>query len=180
MSTLEEAGLAEVRARDVRHNYEVSRPGDFRETGELAKELYQRFVEREERELSRVQELLAFAASESCQWRVLRTRFGQTLTEPCGACSSCAGVSSARHVSEPEESRDPVEVEAQVRALGRELDELAGVHPEALEEPRQKARFLAGLNSPALAKAQMTKHRRFGELAHTPFRALLSALNSDG
>ena len=189
LGVLEEAGLAEVQARDVRHNYEVIQPaGSPQQTWLVASELHRRFEKREERELARLQEVLAFAASESCQWRVLCARFGQTLTEPCGACSSCAGVApDARRVGpsggpgkesngHDHRSRIPAGATSVSLDVERQVEELAGEYPRALGHPRQKARFLAGLTSPALTKARLAKHPLFGSRSQTCFQVLCDDL----
>ncbi|HSO39413.1 MAG TPA: RecQ family ATP-dependent DNA helicase, partial [Labilithrix sp.] len=46
-------------------------------------------------------------------------------------------------------------------------------HPGALGEPRQLARWLSGLPSPALSRAKLTRHPLSGELARRPFREVL-------
>ena len=171
LGVLEEAGLAEVQARDVRHNYEITVPvSDAKETRFIASELYQRFEKREERELARLREVLAFAESDSCQWRLLCARFGQTLAEPCGACSSCSGVAQAsRRVVSPGKWSEAPRIPPDVK---KELEDLANEYPKALGHPQQKARFLAGLTSPALTKARLGKHPLFGKFGEVPFAVL--------
>ena len=62
-------------------------------------------------------------------------------------------------------------------ALGDEdRDVLMSLRAEgqtALATPRQLARFLCGLSSPATSKAKLTKHATFGRLAHQPFADVL-------
>jgi ATP-dependent DNA helicase RecQ len=48
-------------------------------------------------------------------------------------------------------------------------------HP-ALSTPRQMARFLCGLNSPATTKAKLRSHPAFAMLEGVPFETILSAL----
>ncbi len=43
----------------------------------------------------------------------------------------------------------------------------------ALTTPRQVARFLCGLSSPATTRARLTRHRLFGALADVPFPTVL-------
>ena len=185
LGVLEEAGLAEIQARAVRHHYMVTRPtADATESPEesckIAAELYRRFEKREERELARLQEVLAFAASDSCQWRLLCARFGQTLAEPCGSCSWCSGVSAdSRTIEQPSGPQQPGNSFSGLSAeLRGELEELAGEYPQALGHPRQKARFLAGLSSPALTKAHLGKHPSFGKLGEVPFAVLARSFAS--
>ena len=44
----------------------------------------------------------------------------------------------------------------------RKLEEVRGKWRKALGEPRQVARFLCGLSSPALSAAKLGKHELFG------------------
>jgi ATP-dependent DNA helicase RecQ len=50
---------------------------------------------------------------------------------------------------------------------------LASRHPEALGHPRQAARFLCGLSSPALSRAKLGHHKLFGALEDRPFAEVL-------
>ena len=50
---------------------------------------------------------------------------------------------------------------------------LAAKHPEALGHPRQAARFLCGLSSPALSRAKLGHHKLFGALEDWPFAEVL-------
>jgi ATP-dependent DNA helicase RecQ len=52
--------------------------------------------------------------------------------------------------------------------------ELVAAHPAALGEPRQQARFLCGLSSPALTAARLGRHALFGALDEYPFPEVLA------
>ena len=47
-------------------------------------------------------------------------------------------------------------------------------HPDALGTPRQQARFLSGITSPATSRAKLTKHGFFGSLAERRFAHVLA------
>lgn len=51
--------------------------------------------------------------------------------------------------------------------------ELAAAHPEALGEPRQRARFLCGITSPAATRSRLNRHALFGALREDRFRRVL-------
>ncbi len=51
---------------------------------------------------------------------------------------------------------------------------------EDLAEPRAMARFLAGLASPFLSRAKLTKHPLFGRHGSVPFVELLERASSEG
>jgi ATP-dependent DNA helicase RecQ len=49
------------------------------------------------------------------------------------------------------------------------FEQLCEAHPGALGEPRQQARFLCGLTSPALTAARLSRHALFGALEDRSF-----------
>ena len=51
---------------------------------------------------------------------------------------------------------------------------LLSQYPDALREPRQQARFLCGLTSPALARARISRHALFGALETLRFSDVLA------
>jgi ATP-dependent DNA helicase RecQ len=61
---------------------------------------------------------------------------------------------------------------------GRALDALRAAHPDALGVPRQCARFLCGLTSPATSRAKLTRDPLFGALAERRFADVLAWLQS--
>jgi ATP-dependent DNA helicase RecQ len=54
-----------------------------------------------------------------------------------------------------------------------ELAALVAMHPDALGAPRQRARFLCGLTSPATTRAKLTRGPLFGSLGARPFADVL-------
>jgi ATP-dependent DNA helicase RecQ len=55
-----------------------------------------------------------------------------------------------------------------------DLATLRADHPDALGAPRQQARFLSGITSPATSRAKLTKDPLFGSLADQCFRDVLA------
>jgi ATP-dependent DNA helicase RecQ len=55
------------------------------------------------------------------------------------------------------------------------LAELCAAQTRALGAPRQVARFLCGLSSPAISAAKLTRHPLYGALAEVPFAQVLAA-----
>src|SRR3954469_5370566 len=55
----------------------------------LASSLHQRTLERETREIARLDEVLTLAAHDGCQTAFLAAHFGEQLPGPCGHCSWC-------------------------------------------------------------------------------------------
>jgi ATP-dependent DNA helicase RecQ len=55
---------------------------------------------------------------------------------------------------------------------------IAGEKHSALRQPRQLARFLCGIGSPAATREKLNRHDHFGALAEVPFRAVLAQAES--
>jgi ATP-dependent DNA helicase RecQ len=92
--------------------------------------------------------------------------FGETRADPCGHCTYCL-TGAAQKLPEPE-ATPKLDLD---RAT---LDELTAEHPAALGTPRQRARFLCGLTSPATTKAKLSRHALFGALAEQRFADVLA------
>ena len=74
------------------------------------------------------------------------------------------------------EPKPPIETSVNVDALAALRDN----HPEALGAPRQQARFLAGITSPATSRAKLTKDAVFGSLAERRFAEILAWCEARG
>ena len=59
-------------------------------------------------------------------------------------------------------------------SIARALAALAEAHPAALGEPRQQARLLCGITSPATTRTRLTRDPLFGALRDRPFAAILA------
>ncbi|MBN2024747.1 MAG: RecQ family ATP-dependent DNA helicase [Pirellulales bacterium] len=160
---LEESGDLRVEAAGVRQGYRVrNRP---ERTAELCDRLNERFALRERQDVARVRHVLDLADDKTCWTRHLLAYFGED-REPCGHCGRCAG--------QPHEplapARWPRPTDAQMAALRALLSE----RHKALALPRQIARFLCGLTSPATSRAKLRRHPLFGVFAATPFAEVLA------
>ena len=163
---LEQRGLIELRAADARQRYTVlGRPssGD-----ELLDRLVERFGRREQAETDRIQQVVSLVTHDGCQVNELVGYFGEVREEPCGHCSFCLGGVAQRL---PEAGTPSPLAEVIDRS---ELDVLATAHPGALGAPRQRARFLCGITSPATSKARLTREVLFGTLADRRFADVLA------
>ena len=161
---LEEQGEVVLQPSGLTHGYEVlERP----EIATLARELGQRFSEREQRDEERLAQLLAFCEEPGCLTERLLAYFGEGLAEPCGDCSGCRSETSERTPLPRSMARElGAEAEDTVRALLRE-------RRAALAEPRQLTRFLCGLASPAATQAKLRSHPVYGAFADVPFPRVL-------
>ncbi|MBL4847432.1 MAG: RecQ family ATP-dependent DNA helicase [Planctomycetes bacterium] len=159
---LEEQGDLTLRPSGLRHGYlRLETPS----VSDLASDLAGRFAEREQRDEERLELLVSFCEEPGCLTRRLLAYFGEELAEDCGTCGRCTGTPAQTLTRTPlldleEAAKDSV------RALVREGH-------ASLAEPRQQARFLCGLPSPATTQAKLRSHPRFGALAGASFPRVL-------
>lgn len=165
LEVLHERELIHLSASDVRQRY--IRLREEENSAELVAELARRFEHREEREIERMMQVLELIESDDCQTNTLTNYFGENRSEPCGHCSFCRTGQASYMPDERELPPLPDGLN-----LG-EWEALRLANPEALGLPRQQARFLCGLSSPALSKAKLTRHRCFGVWDERPFAEVL-------
>jgi ATP-dependent DNA helicase RecQ len=69
----------------------------------------------------------------------------------------------------------------ELELTSEDLATIRGVMAEkrsALRQPRQMARFLCGLSSPAATRARLGRHDAFGSMEHLPFPKVLAQLET--
>ena len=163
---LEQRQLIELRAADVRQRYTLlARPGS---SEELLDRLVERFDRRERAEVDRIGRVVSLVTHDGCQVNELIGYFGEVRHEPCGHCSFCL-TGAARQLPEAA-TPPPIEQVVDRRAL----EALEAAHPQALGVPRQRARFLCGITSPATSRAKLTRDELFGVLADRRFADVLA------
>ena len=162
---LEERRLIELRAADVRQRFTVlAQPSAV---SDVVERLVERFDARERSETERIGLVVSLVTNEGCQANALVAYFGEDRTGPCGHCTYCLG-------GRPQVLPPPAMTPAITSVVGRdELEALAGSQPEALGAPRQRARFLCGITSPATSRAKLTRNGLFGALAERHFAEVL-------
>jgi ATP-dependent DNA helicase RecQ len=163
---LEQHGLAEVEAAEVRQRYTIVARPDA--DADVVAQLLDRFARRERAEVERIQRVLSLVTHDGCQVRALVAYFGEQRDAPCGHCTHCLSGHAAA-LAEPEPT-PPVETVLDVEAFAG----LCSESPGALGTPRQAARFLAGITSPAATRAKLTRHPLFGALSDRRFLDILA------
>ncbi len=164
---LGEQGWIELEAEGTRNQYRrLKAPADL---ASLAAELHRRTVDREQREIARLNQVLDLVRHEGCQVNALCQHFGEQRSEPCGHCTWCIGGGSA--VSLPDRPRISIDDGVIRRALA-----LCGQHPQALADAGALARLLCGITSPGLSRAKLPGSPLFGALADADFPAVRSRL----
>ena len=144
-----------------------SRPGRTRRS-ELLESLLERFARRERSETERIQNVLSLVTHDGCQVRALVGYFGETRAERCGHCSHCLNGRAQQLAGARAEAADRDERRRR-GSRGPALE-----HPDALGTPRQRARFLSGITSPATTRAKLTREPLFGSLAERRFADVLA------
>jgi ATP-dependent DNA helicase RecQ len=163
---LEQRGLVELKPADARQRYTLlGRPDSL---DDVVAGLAERFDRRERAETERIERVVSLVTHTGCQVAALVAYFGETRAEPCGHCSFCLS-------GEPQRLPAPTPLPAIDTVVDRTaLEALQTLHPEALGLPRQCARFLCGLTSPATSRAKLTREPLFGVLADHRFADVLS------
>lgn len=161
---LEEKQALRVQALGLMHRYRILRKPA--QPARLASRLWDNFRRAERRDLERIRSVAELAEGHRCLVQCLLAHFGETLAKPCGHCSHCLGEQLAPGQSQtfdqaPNLIQDPDNL-ALIRQTIKENN-------PALKTPRQLARFLCGINSPAATRAKLHRDKRFGTLAHHRF-----------
>ncbi|HEX5724773.1 MAG TPA: ATP-dependent DNA helicase RecQ [Longimicrobiaceae bacterium] len=163
---LHEQGWIELQASDARQRY--TRLVHDLDAATLVDELERRYLRREQQEVERVGRIVELVEHDGCQTNLLLAYFGEERAEPCGHCTWCeTGRATAFPPAAP-----PPPIDAVLDA--RELRAVAESAPGALGTPRQRARFLCGLTSPAVTAAKLSRHPRFGALESHRFGDVLA------
>ncbi len=169
LNYLEEQGDLILQVAGVRHGYRLlQQPAD---RAELVKTMVSRFADRERRDIERLGTVLDFVSHQGCKTRRLLEYFGEPVEKDCGHCAWCRG-----HRPAPIASNRELSVGDHERAI---IDQIRHDRHAALRHPRQLARFLCGLPSPAATKAKLNRHEQFGVLGYLPFKTVLDALDGE-
>ena len=165
---LAEQGWIELTVANLRQGYKNNKTmHNADQLAELHHYLEQLFAEREARDIQRIHAVLAFANNPACLSQQLMYYFGEEGAPPCGICNHC------RHAQPALMSLPPV-----LPLTPAQQTLVAGVKREAhvaLQQPRQLARFLCGLPSPATSRSRLKSHPAFGALAGVSFSLLIEA-----
>jgi ATP-dependent DNA helicase RecQ len=162
---LQDTGLAEVQMSDARQRFTRGSEHPYTET--IVDDLASRFTRREQQEVRRIARMVELISAPGCQTAFLISYFGEILPGPCGHCTFCETGTPVRLPSAPTRPDIVTLIDP------TDLSELRDRHPRALAHPRQMARFLCGLTSPATSRDRLTRHRLFGILEGHRFQEVL-------
>jgi ATP-dependent DNA helicase RecQ len=166
---LEEGGDIELKPSGVRHRFRLLEGATRRSPVEVARWLSGLFAKREVKDLERLDQVLELVACPGCTTASLLAYFGEPMEPPCGHCGNCK---TPGFPPTPLPSAPP-------KALTLEdckvIQNLAKERLPSLLSPRQQARFLCGITSPATSRDRLTKHPDFARFEDVPFDLVLEA-----
>ena len=164
LNSLQTVGDITLSVSGVRHGYRMKKaPGDL---AALTASLVDKFQTREQVDLDRLRQVLGLSAYRGCLTGYLTKHFGEKLEQPCGHCDRCRGV-PAKTIKRPKPRRAS---DSDLEAVRKLADEKHA----ALNSPRQLARFLCGMASPAATRARLTRNDAFALFADLPFADVLA------
>ena len=152
--------MLDVKVAGIRHRYTMLKKPDSSQ--ELANELYQRILKREQAEIQRLQQVLEFVENNSCQTTMLAAHFDEHMEQACGHCSFC--LNGKTELPQRKDHAITENIQQQITQL------ISEENSQILKNPHVLARFLCGVTSPHLSKAKLTKHPLFSVLENVPFK----------
>lgn len=159
---LSEKEMLELKVTGVRNRFRcLKRPSSI---DELVGQLHAQVVQREERELARLNQMMELIERDGCQVAELCRYFGQQLETNCGHCSWCEGQSAT--VLNQRHGSSLNEVERSL--IARTVAELQTRFPD----PNLITRILCGLSSPAINQAKLQRDPGFGKLEDIPYQVV--------
>lgn len=165
LESLQSKGLAELQLAGYRQRFrllQVTTDIDL-----LAQEMAASFQSHEQMEIERIHRMLDYARTDRCLTALLLEYFGETVKD-CGHCSICIGEVTGELPPRQSPGMDSCNLAG--------FEDLAAAHPQALGRPRQQARFLCGLNSPAISAVRgLRGNPLFGRCAEVPFADVLAS-----
>lgn len=169
LESLESKGLAELQLAGYRQKFR--RLEACPDIDRLTKEMAESFETHERVEIERIHRMLHYAQARRCLTAELLGYFGETI-DACGHCGVCLG--------QPSRELPPRQSPGVENGDLRGFDALVKAYPGELGRPRQQARFLCGLNSPAVsAVRELRGNPLFGRCAAVPFAEVLASVTDE-
>ncbi len=169
LTHLEEAGDIAAQPAGLRQGYRMLEPPS--DIGALADEMAAAFAAREAADVGRLRGVVAFAEGDRCRTAAVLRYFGEDLEGGCGHCDVCLGEAQPGELPRREA---PEWGDEEIGAIGA----LVAERHAALRAPRQLARHLCGLTSPAATRARLGSRDTFAMLEDVPFADVLAYCES--
>ncbi|MBL9115585.1 MAG: RecQ family ATP-dependent DNA helicase [Verrucomicrobiaceae bacterium] len=176
LTWLEEAGEIELKPSGLRHRYKRCAEDQIAKPDLIARRMMEMFSVREQKDVQRLNLVMGLLETPQCLTRHLLGYFGEEMPSKCGHCGNCtAREEQYTPRSIPLSRREPITLE-QLQAISS----LRAAGHASLRAPRQLARFLCGISSPATSRDRLTRHDCFGMLSGHPFQEVLDQCDSFG
>ena len=165
---LHQQGWIELESKQMTEVYHrLALPDDLQP---LSLQLHQQFLDKEQSELQRIQQMLQFFGSSACLSQKLAHYFADTQApQRCGHCSSCRGTSAILPEAAPSSLLQSAPLESWLQQLQH------ACHPHPLT-PRLVARHLCGLMTPLSSQVKLPGLSSHGRLAQVPFAEVEAAV----
>lgn len=168
LQSLETLGDLHLQIRERRETWQVNADADPRSPRDWERHMLDLFQNQETAALTRLQDTISLFEFPGCLTRQLLEKFGEAMENPCGHCERCLHPDKSPVLLPEAEFEEITSDEtARIHAL------IQARHP-ALRHPRQLARFLCGLSSPATQRDRLRRHDDFGLLSRLPFAEVLA------
>ena len=159
-----------VKTAAIRHRYTLSRQPD--DILQLGNQFFHRFVERESKDINRIQQVLDLITHNGCQTKLLVGYFGEERLANCGHCNWCMNGNLPVILQPvPEFSLTKKDLER--------IETVRQEHQKIFSEPRALARFSCGITSPKISRAKLSTHKYFGLMANIRFHQVLKNLKAN-
>ncbi|KAL1748478.1 P-loop containing nucleoside triphosphate hydrolase protein [Schizophyllum fasciatum] len=168
-------GNVSTRPSQVRARYKTfldnPRPTEPEKIKRIVDELYARLLKKEEDDIAKIHQVLAFAKDDDCLAHNVAQYFGDPDAVPggmCGKCTFCVTGSGLDFAPAPAAPIDPAQVKAVLAAC-----------PER-DDPRLLARMAFGITSPRLTALKCsTAHPLFGSMCTADFTQVVAAFDAE-
>ncbi|MEW6996191.1 ATP-dependent DNA helicase RecQ [Colwelliaceae bacterium BS250] len=156
----DEQGLIELQSKQMTEVYQVDSHG--LDIDALNKDMFSRFLQKEQSEIKRIEHLLAFFASRTCLSQQLAHYFSDSrLQSSCGHCSVCLGNVA---IMPPVPVLKPI-TEFDFNHCSSEIIAKLGDHASVT----LISRFFCGLTTPIFTKLRVRKVTGFAQFEHYRF-----------
>ncbi|MFM2298110.1 MAG: hypothetical protein RL117_1817 [Verrucomicrobiota bacterium] len=168
ITSLADAGEIRLEQRSIREVYKRPKHAEF-DIASIIKKMIATFESRASFEHERIQQVICFVTAKGCRSRHLARHFGIS-QDDCGTCDQCQG-----HTPIPwPDVTAPIITDEEWQMM---LD-LRNENHAALATPRQLAKFLCGIHSPASYHAKLLHRREFGLWREQKFQDVLAMLEA--
>jgi len=178
---LETHGDLTLKLSAPRSLFKIKKARNTYDLPKVITELQHTFAQREQGDLQRLNQVIDYVQHPRCLSQYLLHYFGEKDTQPCGTCTSCQQAAELGKAIKNLRSkrRLPLSVEPDIQAEDLErIQLLLKENHQALRTPKQLARFLAGLKSPALRKHKLYQHSLYGVWQDRLFTSILTQCES--